>query len=136
MMSIEGKYMPEMGQAIFGQPHKEYAVPQIWDAALCFLREELDRVQWNAHQKEYSSPFNNTGNTFKCAVFEVHAYSWDDEYQPYNFKWRDVEISWYKYLGRGMSASRPLPPDLAAAMLQDCMEACQQYRADQDAGDD
>ena len=32
----------------------------------------------------------------------VYAYNWDGEtIQPYNFKCGDVEISWYKYCGRG-----------------------------------
>lgn len=121
---MSDKYEPELGQAIFGQPHKEFEVPQIWDAALESVRHTLDIVMWNIHQKEYSSPFGNTGNSFKCDTFEVEAYSWNDEVeQPYNFKWRDVEISWYKYHGRGMSANKKLSPDLAAEMLKECTAA-------------
>src|ERR1044072_633897 len=109
------EYTPEVGQALFGQPYKAFAVPEIWDAALSFLREELDRVMWNREQREYASPFGNTGNSFECPSFKVEAYCWDDERnQPFNFKWRGVEISWYKYLGRGMSANIELSPDLAA----------------------
>lgn len=65
--------------------------------------------------------FSNTGNSFECPVFRVEAYSWSDEEQPYNFKWRDVEISWYKYLGRGMSANQELSPERAAEMLIECL---------------
>lgn len=84
---------------------------------------ELERVMWNANQTEYANPFSNSGETFKCDAFEVEAYSWNDEYeQPYNFKWKDVEISWYKYLGRGMSANREISPELAATMLDECIK--------------
>jgi hypothetical protein len=115
-------FQPELGQALFGQPHQEHEVPDIWDAALCFIRDELERVMWNVRQKEYASPFANAGERFDCPTFSVHAYSWDEsKEQPWNFKWRDVEISWYKYLGRGMSANRLLSPELAAEMLAECL---------------
>ncbi len=118
------KYMPELGQMGCGQPFKEYPVPDIWGAAFMYLAYELDRVMWNTRQGPYDSPFNNSGNSFKCDAFHVEAYEWDDSReQPYNFKWGDVEVSWYKYLGRGMSANKPLSPDLAADMLKDCIEA-------------
>ncbi len=124
-------YKPELGQAIFGQPAKQYEVPDIWHAALAMLRDELDRAMWNLHQQDYASPFGNTGNRFdECTEFTVEAYSWDDEVeQPFNFKWRDVEIGWYKYLGRGMSANRELTPDLAAEMLGECLLAVKRYEA-------
>ena len=55
-----------------------------------------------------------------CDVFEVHAYNWDDEtIQPYNFKCGDVEISWYKYLGRGMDI-----PELTYEELDDMLNEC------------
>lgn len=118
------EFQPEIGQALFGQPHQMHTVPDIWDAALCYLRESLDRVMWNREQREYASPFCNTGNSFECPTFKVDAYDWDDERkQPFNFKWRHVEISWYKYLGRGMSANVKLSPDLAAQMLAECLPA-------------
>lgn len=121
------QYEPELGQMLFGQPFKEYKVPKIWKAALVALYEELDRVMGNITQTNYSNPFENTGNSFSCDTFEVHAYSWVDDEQPYNFKWKDVEIGWYKYLGRGMSANQDLIPDLAAEMLTECLAACREY---------
>jgi hypothetical protein len=116
-------YQPELGQMIFGQPHQNHEVSNLVDAALCRIRDELDRVMWNVNQEQYSSPFGNTGNAFKCETFEVHAYSWGDDEQPFNFKWRDVEISWYKYLGRGMSSNMEIPPALVSEMLDDCLRA-------------
>jgi len=104
------------------------SVPLIWEAALSYLDYELRRVMRNIHQKEYQSPFANTGQEFKCEVFEVQAYCWNEDIdQPFNFKWRDVEISWYKYLGRGMSANKELSPDLASKMLKECLEFLEKY---------
>lgn len=125
------RYKPEIGQALFGQPHKAYDVPSIWEAALAMLREELDRVMWNIHQEEYASPFNNTGNRFDCPTFSVEAYSWDEETErPFNFKWGDVEIGWYKYLGRGMSANMKLDANKASVMLDECLKAVQAFEAE------
>jgi hypothetical protein len=127
------RFEPELGHAIFGQPHKEFAVPKIWEAALAALRDELARVRWNHTQKEGDCPFGDTGARFECAAFTVEAYSWDDEQeQPWNFKWREVEISWYKYLGRGMSANQRLSADNAALMLEDCIKAVHEYEASHD----
>jgi len=119
-----GSYVPELGQALFGQPTQEYGCPGYIYSHLSTIRDELDRVMWNIHQVEYDSPFGNTGNKYKNDVFEVCAYSWDDDVeQPYNFKYKDIEISWYKYLGRGMSMNRSVDPVEAADMLNDCIES-------------
>ena len=116
------EYEPELGQMVFGQPWKPHAVPEIWDAALEFLDQELMRVLNNIQDRR-PSPFRNTGESYECDAFHVQAYSWnEDEEQPWNFKWRDVEISWYKYLGRGMSANQELSPDRAQEMLVDCIQ--------------
>lgn len=116
------EYEPELGQAIFGQPHKQYSVPDIWEAALTFLAYELERVMRNERARDFSDPFANTAASFDCPKFNVEAYSWNEDYeQPFNFKWQDVEISWYKYLGRGMSANQELSPERAAEMLSDCL---------------
>lgn len=103
-------------------------VSLIWEAALSCLDYELRRIMWNIHQKEYQSPFANTGQEFKCDAFEVQAYSWDEDInQMFNFKWRDVEISWYKWLGRGMRSNKELTPNLAQEMLKECLECLEKY---------
>lgn len=116
-------YEPELGQMMFGQPWKPHAVPPVWEAALVLLDDELERVMGNITQEPWDSPFGNTGNRFECPAFAVHAYSWGEDEQPWNFKWRDVEIGWYKGYRRGLSSNVPLTPDLAAAMLEECLEA-------------
>jgi hypothetical protein len=115
-------YEPELGQAAFGQPTQQFECPEYIEALLKHLADELGRVVWNNTQKEYPSPFENTGNKFKSRTFKVEAYSWDeDAHQQYNFKWKDVEISWYKYLGRGMSINKELTPGEAVEMFDDCL---------------
>jgi len=118
------KYQPEIGQALFGQPTKQLECPEYVVALLESISNELGRVMWNIKQEEYASPFGNTGNRFKNGTFEVQAYSWDEEVvQPFNFKWQDVEISWYKYLGRGCSINRPITKARAVAMFNDCIRS-------------
>jgi|TARA_Y100000310_G_scaffold307831_1_gene350316 hypothetical protein len=125
-------YEPELGQMAFGVSWGKYEVPEIWSAALLKLREELDRVMWNKNQQDYDSPFDNTGNKFSCDVFQVQAYNWNDiedeeghllSANTWNFKWRDIEISWYKYFTRGLSSNKELTVDLAGEMLKECLEA-------------
>ena len=107
---------------MFGQPHQEFEVPSYVDAALEAIRSEVGRVEWNIRQEEFD-PFGNTGADYKNDTFEVHAYSWnEEEEQPYNFKWKDLEISWYKYLGRGMSMNRETNPNEIAEMLDECLK--------------
>ncbi len=91
--------------------------------ALQFIRYELGRVRFNERQQDVADPFANSGSSgdFDSDVFSVHAYSWSDEEQPWNFKCGDVEISWYKYMGRGMSANVQISPDMASEILEKCL---------------
>lgn len=116
-------YQPELGQALWGQPWKVHPVPAILDAALEAIRYELQRVLWNLRQ-ESIDPFGNNGASFRCPTFTVCSYSWGDDGQPYNFKHPQsgLLVSWYKYMGRGMSANMDVSPDLAARILTHCLE--------------
>jgi len=114
-------YTPELGQLVFGQPHKEFDVSNLVEAALSYLGYRLETVYWNVNQKDMDNPFQNSGGDFKNDTFHVQAYSWGDDVQPYNFKWQDVEISWYKYLGRGMSANMEITPQKTDEMLKSCL---------------
>ena len=119
---------PELGQAAFGQPYKKFDVPRYVIAALIMIEEELDRVMWNIHQKDYASPFQNTANSYKNDIFESEAYSWDDTYnQINNFKWKDLEISWYKHMRRGTSMNRETTPKEVAEMLEECIDSLLKY---------
>ena len=106
-------------------------LPNYVQAAFSKIDEQLSRVMWNIYQKEYDSPFSNTGEKFKNDVFEVEAYSWDDEYnQEYNFKWKDYKVRWYKHCLRDPQANREMTPDECAKMLDECLESI--YKMDRD----
>lgn len=120
------KYSPEVGQALFGQPWQPLECPVWVIAFLDKISSELDRVMWNKNQEEYNSPFSNGGNSFKNDVFEVNAYSWGDEIQPYNFKWKDVEISWYKHSWRGTTINHELDPHKGIEMMNECIASIEE----------
>lgn len=127
-------YRPEIGQFLFGQPSQEYAVPEIMEAVFNLIRDRLDSVMWNIHQKEYDSPFSNNGTAFKNETFEVEAYSWNEEVeQPYNFAWRDLRVSWYKHCMRGLSANMEITPDMAAECLSDCLRSLERLDDEHEA---
>jgi hypothetical protein len=116
-------YQPELGQLAFGQPHKEFEVPEIMIAALRAIGEEYDRVYWNVKHKRCLGPFGNHGSRLNTPTFQVHSYSWGDDDQPFNFAWRDLRISWYKWLGRGTSANMEITPEMASQCLDECLAA-------------
>ena len=108
-------------------------VPNYVQAAFRQIDEELSRVMWNINQEEFDSPFDNTGNEFKNDVFEVEAYSWDEEYdQKYNFKWRDYKVRWYKHSRRDPEANRFISPEECAQMLDECLESIIKMDIDED----
>lgn len=67
------------------------------------------------------------GQDFKNDVFEMHPYWWGDEdaleaYQP-NFQCGDIEIRWYKYIGRGMSVNRAVTREEIEVIFRKCCES-------------
>lgn len=116
--------MREIGQMLFANNTMySYDCEDYIVALLRNLDDELCRVMWNKNQEEYESPFQNTGNSFIGKNFEVHAYSWDDESdQTYNFKCGNIEISWYKYLGRGTTINGNYSKDEIISMYNACLK--------------
>lgn len=113
-------YEPELGQAVFGQPAQALECPEYVQDALEAIRWTLVTLLYDI----YNDPFDNTGaGKFECDVFKVHAYSWGEEPQEFNFAWREVRMSWYKYLGRGMSINRVVTRAEVRQMLIECLEA-------------
>lgn len=115
----------ELGNIMFNtNKNQQYDCPRWVVALLNELDDQLDRVMWNIHQEEYHSPFENTANSFKNDVFEVQAYSWNDDVeQAYNFKCDDIEISWYKYLGRDTTINGEYEPQKIIDMFNKCLES-------------
>ena len=90
----------EIGNLMFNSNKNQYyECPEYIVGLLRDIDRKLSIVMWNITGEDYDSPFDNTANKFECDEFTVESYNWDDEVeQPYNFKWKDIEISWYKYL--------------------------------------
>lgn len=119
----------ELGNIMFNTNNNQPLNCPEWIVAL--LREidrKLSLVMWNIDQKEYDSPFDNTSNEFHNKVFFVEAYSWNDEIcQPYNFKCGEIEISWYKYLGRDTTINATFEPKYVIEMFDKCIDSLVQY---------
>jgi hypothetical protein len=115
-------YEPELGQLAFGQPSQRYELSPVGEAALTAIANAIDVLRWKQGR---ASPFNNSGpdSMLKTSAFEAVAYSWGDETQAHNFAWRDLRVSWYKYLGRGMSANMVVTADMADQCLRECMRS-------------
>lgn len=94
--------------------------PQYVVALLRDIEKEMCRIYWNQHQKEYNSPFGNYGNRFESECFSVKSYDWNGNY-GWNFKCEDIEVSWYKYLGRGDMINGNYSPLDIVAMYDKCM---------------
>jgi len=122
----------ELGQILFSpNTIHPYDCPQWVIALLRDIERKLSIVMWNKNHKEYESPFANTGNEFIGKNFEVHAYNWNDEdSQDYNFKCGDIEISWYKYLGRGTTVNKLHSRDEYIRMYEICMEELNRWDLD------
>lgn len=115
----------ELGNLMFNTNiNQKFNCPSYIIALLREIERVLDIKMWNKYQEEYDSPFGNTVNEFKNDVFEVEAYSWNDDIeQPYNFKYKDIKISWYKYLGRDTTINKEITPTEAVEMFDKCIKS-------------
>lgn len=115
----------ELGNLIFNTNKNQYYECPEWIVALLEkIENKLYISMFNKYKKEYESPFRNTGNSFKNDVFEVQAYEWDEDIeQPYNFKCDDVEISWYKWLGRDTTINDNFEEKYIVEIFNKCMDS-------------
>lgn len=93
----------ELGNIMFnnGNRNQNYECPEFVIALLERIESIIENIYWNENQEEWDSAFRNTGNEYILGDLIIKAYNWNDDYeQQYNFKYKDIEISWYKYLGR------------------------------------
>ena len=100
--------------------HPELKCPETVTSAIEALAN-----QWDVIHEGKDNPFRNTGgaNCWNFGAFVVRAYDWSDEGTPYNFRWRDVKVSWYKSAGRSMRVSREMSKNEILDMLKECNEA-------------
>ncbi len=93
-------------------------LPDDWSAAIYCLGEII-----RAAKGGNTNPTDNNAERFDCPAFSIHAYDWSNEAQPWNFKWRDVEVRWYKYIGRGDKVNMPVDSARLGEMLAECIPA-------------
>jgi len=119
------QYEPEIGQAVFGAPWREFECPDFVRSGLEYLDNEIRRVEGN-NGREYSSPLANSGASFQTPIFEMRAYYWGDEEEESckpNFECGDFEISWYKYFGRGTTMNQDVDANGFAKILDRCLKS-------------
>lgn len=97
------------------ETYTDHDLPESFEAALTLLACAIE----DAHG---INPGNNSAERFDCPVFQMAAYDWS-ECRDWNFRWRDVEVSWYKYMGRGMTSNIQLTTRHALDMIAECLPA-------------
>ena len=121
----------ELGNIAFNtsNDNQEYECPKYIVVLLKDIRDRLDKLMWNLYQKEYLSPFDNTGAKFRIpGVMRIRAFSWnEDNEQQYNFKYHFFKISWYKYLGRDTTINGQYSYEDIINMYNDCINALNEF---------
>jgi len=118
------KYKPELGQIVYGQPWRQHECPDHVISALDAINNYMSVFKICDDSGFRDTPFSNSGLRFKNDVFEANAYSWnDEEKQLYNFKYKDIEVSWYKHLHRGTTINRDVSHEEAQKMLITCLKS-------------
>ena len=113
-------FIPELGQYAFGNPIGRYECPPLVHALLDYLLEEIGRVFWNQNQEEWESYEDP-----EIKGIEVRRYYWgEDEKEAIkpNFRFKDVEIRWYKYPGRGMSVNKEMSAEEWETWFEECLD--------------
>ena len=111
------EYEPEVGQAIFGNTFQNMTATDSVTQALATIGMYL-------LSKKQINPTENTAHRYENDTFEMFAYDWnEDNDQQYNFRWKDFEVSWYKYLGRGMSMNREISEKEITQMINECIKS-------------
>jgi len=114
------QYVPELGQAVWGNPTSEYDFDKMPDS---YVLEEMLRLiaYFATGDASYAGEFKND-------TFEMRSYYWgEDDYEAElpNFKHyaSGLEIRWYKYIGRGMSVNRAICPYCFMPVLAACLNS-------------
>lgn len=100
-------------------------------ALLLDIDTELSKLYFNKENKTFLSPFSNSNNVYINDVFKVQSYDFCLSFENHslvpNFQYKDLEVYWYKYLGRGMLcyANEKHDLDYYCQMLKECKESIQ-----------
>lgn len=103
------------------------------DELLIAALRHLGHAVWiytNNTKQNAINPTQNEGSEFINNTFAMRSFDWSDtdEYLP-NFKYKDFEVEWYKYLGRGMHINESITPEQINVMLNNCLESLNQEKS-------
>jgi len=93
---------------------KQALMPNMYENGLLEIMQNM----WTILKNRHENPFLNTGNRVKLPHFDIQAYSWTDENQQYNLKWKNWKVSWYKHCNRGVNVNRHLTMN----EIEDCLK--------------
>ena len=116
----------ELGQLVKGDTVHEYGCPDFIEAGLAYLASRIETEAWNQTQESYDAPTGNCGGWCRTGTFEIRSYCWDEDSpraELPNFKCGELEIKWYKYLGRGMSMNIDIDANEFFEIIDDCIES-------------
>lgn len=117
-------YKPELGQLVFKRNYQQFLASNLLISALQSISYQLELWYHDKYNEDIENPFTNSGGTFKNETFEVQAYNWDyNVEQLYNFKYKDIKVNWYKYLGRSVSVNKDVSPIEINNLLEDCLKS-------------
>ena len=85
-------------------------------------------------ESEDISPFHGGTDIYvDCPIFQVFPYpreGWEsDKDSKWGFKWRDVEVYWYKRIGVETMVNRQVSNDEIEEMLEECVLAVEEHCA-------
>lgn len=116
----------ELSNMLFnsGNKNQTYKCPDFVVALLRDIKWRLEIQYWNLNQQKEYNIFDlymeDSGLPYKS--FKWCPYNWGDDEQEYNFKYKDIEISWYKYFGRDMTINKNIAPGQATEMYNDILQ--------------
>lgn len=115
----------ELGNLMFnGNTIQRYICPKY---IIALIRDLGRRIE----QTTGDNPCDNTGAIFETETFVIEAFNWNEEIdQPYNFKYKNIEISWYKRLGRDTTINGDYSTTQIIEMYNKCIEAIDKYEAE------
>jgi hypothetical protein len=89
----------------------------------------LDMIRSSLEKRGFDDPFDNTAAAFRSSIFSAMAYRWEPEESPGVFRWRDLEVTWYKRLHRCPTINRIPASEELDEMLAECRAAIALARA-------
>lgn len=115
----------ELGNIMFnGNTIQRYICPKYIIALIRDLGQRIEQITGN-------NPCDNTGAIFETETFVIEAFNWNEEIdQPYNFKYKNIEINWYKRLGRDTTINGDYSTTQIIEMYNKCIEAIDKYEAE------